>query len=69
MDARPTPMLDQKNFYFWYQALCNAAIIIEAKHHVTADPPSPTDPAQLTKFHIKKAKVRDMIMKSIPPSI
>ena len=63
------PTLDEQNFDFWYQALCNAAIIIDAQPHVVGDPPEPVDPAQAAQFVIKQAKVRNMIMKSLPLSI
>ena len=46
-----------------------AEIITDAKEDITADPQEPVDPANIIQFRIKQAKVRDLIMKSIPRAI
>ncbi len=61
--------LDSDNFAYWYQSLGNFAAILQAEEHVTSNPQPPINPAASVKFGIKKAKVRSLIMQSLPNSV
>lgn len=58
--------LDANNFYFWHHSVRSSAAIIEVKAQILTDPLTLTDPASSKYFSIKQAKVRSLIMQSIP---